>query len=558
MSGEPEATTQCGRLRLSAPRVALAVALILLVQLRAQDTSFLGRSAQQWAADLSHTNPQVRRSAAFALGQLREQAAAALPWLVRLLHDADPSVRESAAVALGQMRRAAWEDVVLNLCDMLGRDSAAGVRRAAAFALGSLAESVSAAGQPLAAAPRVALERALEDSVPEVRQNAAWALGQFGAEVGPEAARKLSQLLQDTDELVRRDAANALGELGQAASGAVSALLARYQDDPALVVRQAALTALVNVVGPTDTAAGRVLRPALHDENAEMARAAAFALANIGGPDAADAVPILCATLHEDTGEGRRLAVAALLRLGPQAAAAVPALSAALADADPAVRRTAALALGRTGSAARDAIPRLLDLLERDRDENVRTNVAEALATLSPGIEPAVPTLQRLVTADRNTLVRVKAVIALGRLHDLGGRETAPLLEAVLSETTPETRLVRYNAAVVLALHLGSKASEMTVDVLELLLDDKQIQVYGGSDANVRSAGAEAQSGTATVRRKYGGDGRVLAAHALARIGPRANRPALVRSLEAATRTEDRELREAATVALRRLLDKPD
>jgi hypothetical protein len=252
--------------------------------------------------------------------------------------------------------------------------------------------------------------------------------------------------------------------------------------------------------------------------------------------------------------ESRRLAAVALLRIGPHAAGAVRNLAVALDDDDPPVRRAAALALGRVGERSHEAVPRILARLEGEKEEAVRAALVEALAVMSPAVGPAVPTLRRLARADGNPDVRVKAVLALGRLPDLGGRETVLLLESLLVESDPGTRLLRYNTAVVLALHRRAEASEKTLDTLVALIEDQQIQIYGGADASVRSGGAEAPAGESAVRRKYTGDGRTLAAQALEQIGPRANRPPILRALEALARDTEGEPREAARAALRRIM----
>src|SRR5262249_48764796 len=147
------------------------------------------------------------------------------------LRDPDPGVRDGAAVALGQIRRAAWDEAVAALCDVLRKDADGGARRSAAFALGSLAEALLAAREHAARPADTAREAARADVGPAVRQNAAWALGQFGGAADDQAVAKLVRLLGDADGLVRRDAAGALGVVGQAARTAVPALLSCFRDD---------------------------------------------------------------------------------------------------------------------------------------------------------------------------------------------------------------------------------------------------------------------------------------------------------------------------------------
>src|SRR3989442_1701358 len=88
--------------------------------------------------------------------------------------------------------------VVAWMTDLDSND--AGVRRSAAYALGKLGKD--------AADARPALEAALRDDQPAVRQNVAWALGKLG----PKAVPALREALRDRDDLVKRDAINSLGQ----------------------------------------------------------------------------------------------------------------------------------------------------------------------------------------------------------------------------------------------------------------------------------------------------------------------------------------------------------
>src|SRR5262249_1094965 len=177
--------------------------------------------------ELRDGKPQVRRSAAFALGKLGDDAYLALPALKRALAaDKDAGVREMAAVALGdivtELRAGpqAWDDLGGTLERALGEDDDPRVRRAAAYALGAFGPRASPACS--------ALQKALRHDEPAVRQNAAWALGRIGLDVAEPAVADLCELLKDKDVLVRRDAAAALGAIGRPlAKDAVRPLLER-------------------------------------------------------------------------------------------------------------------------------------------------------------------------------------------------------------------------------------------------------------------------------------------------------------------------------------------
>src|SRR5207302_6453866 len=100
-------------------------------------------------------------------------------------------------------------------------------------------------------------------------------------------------------------------------------------------------------------------------------------------------------------------------------------------------------------------------------------------------VEPAIPVLLRLLKEDTNWRVRQRAVWALARLEDPERAGAYSALDAVLHETDPETRLVRYDAAVALGVLLGPRASDRLSDGLQALLEDRQIQLYSGTDAKV-------------------------------------------------------------------------
>jgi HEAT repeat protein len=364
----------------------------------------------------------------------------------------------------------------------------------------------------------------------------------------------LGQALGDTDALVRRDAAAALAEFGPAGHPALPALLTRFREDTDTAVRKSALEALVSMVGSEDKEAAAALRSALRDPDNEVVRAAALGLAKIGGTEAAAAVPILCEALHDKDANARRQAAAALARVGPAAAAAVADLAAVLADRDPVVRRNAALALGHIGAKAEPAVPALATVLaSKDEPDEIRLFASEALAQISPAVEPAIPILLRVVKEEDNHRLRQRAVLALGRLNDPERAGVVPTLAAVLSETGLDSRLVRYDAAVLLGVQLGPRAPDKILDVLAAYLGDKDIQIYLGSDAKIGGAGREFRAADTAVTPNFRGDPRYQAAIALGRIGRKANRPDIIRGLKEAAQSSDPKAREAAGEALRRI-----
>jgi HEAT repeat protein/beta-lactamase regulating signal transducer with metallopeptidase domain len=235
-------------------------------------------------------------------------------------------------------------------------DSDAEVRQQAAFALGQLRSEASVN----------ALIGALEDKEAEVRQQAVFALGQIRS---PSSARALAAALGDASAEVRQQAAFALGQLG----------------DP----------------GTAGALAG-----ALKDSDAEVRQQAVFALGQLRDPGSAGA---LSGALRDAAAEVRQQAAFALGQLG--AAQAVPALGAALKDAAAEVRQQAAFALGQLRS--KEALPALLEALKTDKSAEIRQQAAFALGQI--GDERALEAITAALK-DADADVRKQAAFALGQL----------------------------------------------------------------------------------------------------------------------------------------------
>ncbi len=90
------------------PILLAAVLLSLATPSFARSADFLGKSAADWASDLTNKKPDIRRSAAFALGKIGNDAESHLPQLAALVQkDPDAGVREAAAAAIGEVILAA-------------------------------------------------------------------------------------------------------------------------------------------------------------------------------------------------------------------------------------------------------------------------------------------------------------------------------------------------------------------------------------------------------------------------------------------------------------------
>ncbi|MBA5861900.1 MAG: hypothetical protein GDA65_04210 [Nitrospira sp. CR1.1] len=217
---------------------------------------------------LADPDPEVRRTAAEALGKIGHQSASS--GLIAALADRDHRVRAAAALALGRVSDGMG---ATPLVEHLA-DSSEPVRSASALALGEMTLSgvheeqilkalhnpdVStriAASRVLLSLDAVSFSRdlvsALEDSNAQVRQGIAAALGET-ADV--RSLPNLLNLLQnDVDVGVRAEAAFRLGKVGDI--GVLGALSAVAEKDTNPTVRQWAQWATRQITTAPDSGSG--------------------------------------------------------------------------------------------------------------------------------------------------------------------------------------------------------------------------------------------------------------------------------------------------------------
>ncbi len=520
----------------------LMPALVLtLLAAPAHGQSFLGKSAADWEKELEQKDGRARRNGAFALGKLGKNAVGAAGSLKKhLAGDTDASVREAAAFALGEIGRESLRilddpDVVEVLAKAL-KDGNLLVRRSAACALGNFGSSAKAA-QP-------ALEAALADTAPVVRQNVAWALGR----IGPGTVPTLRKALKDEDVIVRRDAAGSLGNLDPEVAKAALPELLDCCKTPNSELRFAALSVLIKLVEPEDKKAAQAIKPALEDPDLEVRQNAALAMANIGGADAAPAIPILIEALKQGDLDLQRQAAAAIANIGPDAQSAVAPLCQALSAPDRDLRRNAVLALGGIGPKAATAIPLLANLIgDPKEDKNVRMETAVTLNRFGAVAEArkTVPLLlQVLQDQNDDSDVRWRIMWAL-RVYKDGLIEMPGVLPAfmkVLGEPKKNaTKMLRYDCAYMLGMLKGDEVPNQALDVLLDFLKDDSLLLYEKTAVKTGGAGAETGSGGANVKEQGKGDARVMAVAALTEVGPArlARRPDIVQQLRAVAANQE-------------------
>lgn len=216
------------------------------------------RAVEMWVQRLKDKDPEVRRMAAEALGNVGAAAGPASASLVEALQDSSGPVRAEAAWALRQctpLSKPAINALVRALKDVDPR-----VRMWAAKALGKLQPEIdyfADYGRPNGyLADRL---RGLLFFVAILWSNGSLldALGEPDLE-SAKAIRSLSETLTDHDARVRRNSAQSLGEIGSPARLAVPFLVTSLNEEDEEV--RAAARAALSRMGPHGRAALEALR----------------------------------------------------------------------------------------------------------------------------------------------------------------------------------------------------------------------------------------------------------------------------------------------------------
>ncbi len=484
---------------------------------------FLGKTLNEWTTQLKTSNDaKQRRNAAFALGKMGNRALAALPALKSAYSkERDAKVRDAIIYGMGEICReavgAAGDAELEPLFINAAKDADTYVRRSALFALGCLAKK--------SPATLAALRSALNDREAVVKQNAAWAMGQYGLDALP----LLKEALGDADSFVKRDAASALLQMNDAdkVHDLLKELLPLCRDTNS-EVRRAALNVLVRIVDTKDKEAIPPLRVAMEDRDIENRRNAALALSNIGGEETKIALPVLLEAIKNGDEEVRRQSALAIRNIGPAAASAVGEVTRLLRDDKEAkMREYAALALGGIGPASETAVPVLVRKIQDATEEReVRIECAMALARIGqvPAATAAAPDLLAVLgNPQHDGRVRERVMWSL-RVHGEALRNMAGTKDTfarVLKEPlNNQNRMLRYDSAYMLGMIWQQQAPDATLDVLSEFLKDATIQVFDKTVSGVGGGGNEVTGGGATVKERGKGDGRVMAVDALQMMGP--------------------------------------
>lgn len=218
----------------------------------------------------SSENPLGKAYALYCIGQLAKRDA--LELLIESLSHKEPEVRTIAAWALLDVIGPEDKKVIGALMDALLLDPDPQVRRYAARTLGYLKAPITLP----------ALASAMDDRNRTVRKQVAWALGNMGQK---EAIPILAKGLMDVDPEVKKEVVYALAQTkDQAATPYLIQALQLRQD---IEVQKTALRALGQI---GDGSAVTILEDFLSEEVVEVRREAAKALAQLAHPSSTQAL----------------------------------------------------------------------------------------------------------------------------------------------------------------------------------------------------------------------------------------------------------------------------
>jgi HEAT repeat protein len=390
-------------------------------------------------AGLAITDPLVRSGAATALGQLGDEASAAVPALVKVLSD------NRRAVVMPENSLFAFP-VPSSPFSLLGGNTRPIptppenprqlIRIYAVAAIGQ----INGNARTIATAPVAQL---LKDADPWVRLNAAWALTEMGAEIPVLAV--YVELLQNPDPELRRGTAQVIRDrsslipkvIGAEATPTTATQLVKSLADPDDIV-QASVADLLTQMGQDAVPA---LTTSLKDANPLIRLTAARILGQIG-PTASAALPLLSSLLQDQARfvEPPR----PTNRLSPFVIAPLPLyLPDGLFQGPPPgnperlVRAEAAVAIGRIGTVPSDARQRLETAALKDPSPWMRLRSTWALLKVGSDVAPLLPPLaQTIQAADPDLREATRSL-----LKQMGSPAASILVDYYISQlANPQTR----------------------------------------------------------------------------------------------------------------------
>jgi HEAT repeat protein len=381
------------------------------------------RVAQEFAACFDDADAGVRESAEWGL---RECGEAAHATLLASLDNQNPLIRKHAASACG---RCALDEVLMH-----------------------------------------ALRRALDDHDADVRDRAAWSLGQLRAG-DLETISKLSAMIQSAVASDRSASLHALAniakELGEGILKPFADVVIRATDDENNRVRWAALYAIQGLKPEVQVYLPIAIRRA-NDADGWVAKMAISALSNLADKtDVSGAVPVLCDVLDrcnlEDRDEAAMEACELLAKLGPAAKDGVKSVGRVLHSATPQLACTAATALWTIDRRVNESLPVLSKWLKGD--------LPECACNAISAIGPAAAALKMEIIATAQSDDYDVAWAATDALGDIASYDPQ-VLEALVNQLGHPSSIVRSSAVRGLA-NFGAAAVPALVASLDIIEDTR-------------------------------------------------------------------------------------
>jgi HEAT repeat protein len=475
---------------------------------------------------LSDQSANVRAHAAHALGKIGNGAKSAAAALTNLARDDDETVRRQAIQSLAAIRPG--PDVMIPLVTRLIEDSDPAVKV-------RILHAVSEAGP--AALP--ALKKALKD------EKAAYWACLILREMGPdakEAVPDLAAALKDPRPEVRREAALALGAMRDAASPATAAIASLLNDEHAAE----AATLALGEIGQIPAGAETTIRTNAKGSNKLLSTVSLWALARVHPEDKAlgrEAAEQLVTRLSDPDQFVRVSAARALaaLALGPEMM--LPIMEKALTTAD---ETTAQYALDAVAALGPAAVPRLIHALKYNK---LRAQIAYTLGQIGPPAAPATGDLARLLSSNDSRLV-TEAALALAKIGPAAAA-SVPALSAALKQTDcPNPHAIAYALG-----KMGPAAASAKPELLSLLSGKDESIAVVAAWAVIQIDPQSAEINSKVVPVLIGGlsdpraESRQMAAQTLG--GLKSAAKAAIPALEKAASDENRSVSDAANEALR-------
>lgn len=400
---------------------------------------------------LSDIDPQVRETAAFALGQIgmyfKQQGDTAANACEKFLASAlgnenDPTVREAILDALGK----AGTRTSISLLLSVTRGSDPKLRAAAIQSIGLLAYWKCADSTI-----SVELSEMLADADASVRWKTAYALFRLK---NPATAGLLTEALSDPEPLVRIYAARALAEFNDP-----SALprLAEQLNDPDWRVQVNMLRAISQL---SDSTSGSEIIPLLRDENEHVQRAAIAALGKLRSIEAVEPLKQIYRSENSLLPGDAAIALAQILN-----EKALPFIEPLVQSESVFVRRQTAVALGTISD---ETGFRLLQTMTADQDIGVQTRAVESIGSIldKENREKSIRIFKEAL--QKNDLALTTVVAGICAQQNLA--ELVPdLIEAFSRFSNPAG--IEPKVAIIQAL--GALEAEKAVPLLELAVLDE-------------------------------------------------------------------------------------